>query len=444
MFTLVALYTKYVDIPWNKRPLLYKLLLCGIAGWIIFILLDSFIFIFAPISFEPVIGPVKYLGYNSNYPSLLISNILRDISVIGLLTVLWSNLVVTYNIMYGNEKTWKKILHNKILILFIVCFSIIMIIGETISVKIQDNIFIVDAEFSKLSGICIVIFLIIYIFVSILFVFSFRHGSKNFFFGTYRRQIKFLELGTIFIVIGFLIRVITGFFLTIFIKEYPNDLLIFLSHFIGHLFWIFSPIFTYFGIKVPFEEINLENENIYLIGNKSLRKFIEQSFLGFLIFKNNKLIYCSERICHIFKVPIHVIKNWDKKDYISMIHPSDQHRVSRNCEEKKENEQNFKKFDEIKNNQKPSFTETKVFRIITKDDNIKWIRQASQIVIIGENCINYDILIDISEQKNLAQKYQESEEKFQNICQAAKDLILFFDSDGIITTHDIIVDNLGH
>ena len=74
---------RYRSIAWKNWPQIPKFLFISMLGWFTFITLDIIIFLVASLSFST--APIGvYSGYDLNYASLFIANILRDFSSMGI------------------------------------------------------------------------------------------------------------------------------------------------------------------------------------------------------------------------------------------------------------------------------------------------------------------------------------------------------------------------
>jgi len=90
IIVLFSLNKKYKGEPLMKRPSLHIYFFLGIAGWLLYMILDTIIFAIAPLSLVGPLTPgIAIQGYTAEYPSLLIANLLRDFGIIGAILTAW-------------------------------------------------------------------------------------------------------------------------------------------------------------------------------------------------------------------------------------------------------------------------------------------------------------------------------------------------------------------
>ncbi|WP_371806362.1 PAS domain S-box protein [Candidatus Lokiarchaeum ossiferum] len=421
---------QFHDIKWGERPLTHKLLVYGLTGWVVFISLDLFIFLFAGISFNAYTPFGVYTGYDADYPSLFIANILRDVCGFGLLVLLICYFIIPFNLRYGEKWTTEKITQNKGMLILFLLFTIILILGENVSAIISEKGIVLDATWGEISGVSIFLFIILFMISSIRFAVILNSSSSNFITGSYKHQIKFLQLGIFCIGFGFLFLFVMGMFKLAFPSFFESDIIRFLIHLLGHCFWITSPIFIIMGIRFPIEELNPENEDFKRIGMQKLREFIDNSFLGFLIFKDSNIIYANPKLSELFGYSKETIENWKMAEFFDQIHINDKNRVKEFFSDLQTDHmlQNFI-----------------TYQINTNQNKSKWVQQAVNVFNLKNGQIIQSVIIDITEQKQLALRIEESEKKFQKLFLNTKDMIVQLDCDGLIVEiNPAVLDILGY
>ncbi len=135
---------------------------------------------------------------------------------------------------------------------------------------------------------------------------------------------------------------------------------------------------------------------------EKFRVLTEQSLLGIAILQDDKIKYANQAIAEIDDVTIKEMLAWNPMDFAKLIHPDDRHFAVEQGKKKQMGE-----------------TENIVlhysYRIITKDNQLKWLDQFSKTISFEGKSADLITLIDITELKIAEQKLIESEQKFRNI-----------------------------
>ncbi len=251
LIVLLKLYKKYLHTIFRQRPLLNQLYIIGLLGWFGYLSLDIIIPIIAPISFISPFPDGKHVGYLSAYPSLLIANILRDIGLLGAIITSWSYLIAAFSIKYGELRTKKVFLDNKIVMFLIVIFSIITTFGDRVMVETYNNQVYTTATWEGIYGVFLVSVIILFFGSGILLFSILKSTVTTETDAKYRKKVKFLMYGVIAVIGGntywlFLSQLRKWF--NPWIME--NGLYgIFGFNWIGHFIWMLSPIFIFLGLK---------------------------------------------------------------------------------------------------------------------------------------------------------------------------------------------------
>ncbi|QEE17030.1 hypothetical protein DSAG12_02862 [Promethearchaeum syntrophicum] len=258
IIVLFSLNKKYKGIPLMKRPSLHIYFLMGIAGWILYMVLDTIIFAIAPLSLEGPLtlgDPIK--GYTSEYPSLFFANILRDIGIIGAILTAWFYCMAAVRINTGislNRKIFgskKKILPIKgfkitwghFSLLLAISLLIVFIILDQIKIEILDS---TTVHVSSDWGIAMILIIILYGFSTILMVKQLFELRKTQMEIEFKRRAKFLGWSIIIFTSGIYYWALLGYLVGAFpsLKEFSLEFL-----YLGHILWMTSAIFVYSAFK---------------------------------------------------------------------------------------------------------------------------------------------------------------------------------------------------
>jgi hypothetical protein len=252
MFLLVILVLnhRWRGVPFRQRPTLHQVIIGGLSWWFIYIAFDTILYVIAPISFsEPPIGvQLSGVGYDPDYPSLFIANIMRDIGFTGALLLGWAYLFASILISAGEEKFRKKISRNPIILAIIIISTIIFVANDVISVTVSSTNVNVTAGFNGVAGSSILSTIFIYFLGGGLLIRalnrSFRTQSQEI-----RNQLRFITLGIIFMGLGhsywFTLGLLVPIIPHIIFAVKPIEIL----YYIGHSFWTCAAIFIYLGFR---------------------------------------------------------------------------------------------------------------------------------------------------------------------------------------------------
>lgn len=257
LIIILKLNKKYKGLSFREKPQLNTLYLIGLLGWLIYISLDIFIYVIAPLSFSELTPPAKYIGYDSNFPSLVIANILRDLGFVGALVISWCYFIAAFNIRYGENQTKRFFGKNRVIQALILISSVILSAGDAIQVEIKDRKAIVNAKWSGIEGAFIIIVILLFITSVVLLTFSLRSTLPSFSDKKLRKRIKLLILGTLFMSFGHIYWLVLSQLIEIpAIAEILSIQTWYITaHWIGHMLWTLSPIFIFSGFS-------LKNQNM--------------------------------------------------------------------------------------------------------------------------------------------------------------------------------------
>ncbi len=269
LFVLISLNKKYKEISFSQRPPIHKFFVYGILGWIWYMIFDSIIYIIAPLSIpEGTIFPLVQIGgeflpiiqgYNIEYPSLFIANILRDLAMPGGIIMAWFYCAASVKILNGvnlHEQVFgseEKIIDmGKVSLkwgtLWKICAIIIIILLvalDGIIVK-EKNSGDVDIVSNWAYGTFLI--LIFFTFATILMVKQMINLRKTEMDDEFKNRAKNLGRSIITFTIGLYYWGLLGSIA----KLLPDQTLeianiIFLI--IGHVIWILSAIYVYLAFQ---------------------------------------------------------------------------------------------------------------------------------------------------------------------------------------------------
>jgi hypothetical protein len=230
---------------WKDRAQFHKSFLFGMISWTIYIFLDLLIYICAGLSMDATTPYGTYQGYDTNFPSLVIVNILRDISFVASIVVSWNYLIAAFALLFDEEKVKSVFTKNAITIFLMIALTIIIAGGDIIQISLSAEGINVSGIFNGFAGLSIALNVLIYVISAILLfrtlsVITSEDPSKIF-----KKKIKFFMWGVLFMGFGHIYWLILGL-ISLFA---PNILIlpILFYYFLGHSFWTISPVLIYLG-----------------------------------------------------------------------------------------------------------------------------------------------------------------------------------------------------
>jgi PAS domain S-box-containing protein len=237
-------------------------------GWFVFISLDLILFPIATLSFSNAIPGTQYSGYNMEYPSLLMANILRDVSTIGTMLVIGSFFFTALNLRFGNEVV-RKILSNKLIILIIFISFKLLIYGDRLIISITNEYVVVDSDMQGFSAIAFALGLLLYLIAVIIITFQFKDLKVYIVSNRSKKQLKSLIYALFLHILGFFIFLLMGLIQNLIPLIFQQYHLRFIFQIGGHSVWILSGLILGFSLKFPFEHLGQSNRDFLNIG-KSL------------------------------------------------------------------------------------------------------------------------------------------------------------------------------
>jgi hypothetical protein len=254
---------KNKHINWKDRPQFHRSFLMGMMAWTIYILLDIFIYTCAGLSMDDTTPFGTYQGYDPNYPSLNGVNILRDIAFGASAIMSWNYLIAAFALRYDEENIEAVFTKNFITIFLMAMITLIITVGDVVQVTVSESGISVGGIFNGFAGLSIALNVIIYIICALLLYITLREVSREDPSKDFKKRIRFFMWGIIFMGIGHIYWVIIGLIQSL----NPSILALpeMLYFFLGHSFWIISPVLIYFGFgkgKKTANEEDLEKEEI--------------------------------------------------------------------------------------------------------------------------------------------------------------------------------------
>lgn len=384
----------YRDIPWNGRPIVNRLLIIGMSGWLVYIFLDIFIYLIAPISMDGVIAPAYFIGYDIRYPSLTFANILRDFAFAGACIILWSYFLIALIIRYGEAATFKILKNHPSIVIFILFSSILFIINDQVGVSITETQVKVNAVFTGISGISLITFILFYFLSAILLNRSFQIGFSidPTMMEKLKVRINALTTGIFFMGFGNLYWVILGLIQGI-VPGLNTEFYRVILHFLGHAIWATSPILMYYGLRRPLK-ITPKKEDYERIARDKIHIFIGDNIFGSVIFKGDNIVYVNKFAADFFEYTQDELEKIDYPQFLKFVYPDDYQSVVDYYVSILQHQSEMNKID---------------FRAITKSGKIKWLHLYAISYIYNNDLILQSMFLDISTQKQLEEKIHDSE-----------------------------------
>ena len=143
-------------------------------------------------------------------------------------------------------------------------------------------------------------------------------------------------------------------------------------------------------------------------------KFLEeQSLVGIVIYRDNKVIYANRALFEIFEYSAEEFFTWDTPMLDILVHPDDKEMVTSRFYKRLSGE--------------PGLLQRYDFRILTKNGAVKWVTMHVQRLEF-EGAITLAIfIIDITDRKKTETALIESENRFRAIIETARDFIFIKD-----------------
>jgi hypothetical protein len=250
LIAILFINQKYHGTNFRNRPLLHKFLLIGLFGWLIYTIMDVILWELAWDSIPIESAPGVYSGYPSEYPKLLIANILRDFGALGGMIMNWSFLIASYCIKWGESKTKKIFWENKVVRYFVILFTLVLVAGDQVSVTIWEDGSLSASSLTVGLGLIFVLSgLIFYFIAAILLIQSLIQAGKEDRDLSFKKKLRVLSLGILFMGIGHVYWIIYSQIGNAF-PDWTAQTIVWVSFsLIGHLLWMCSPICISIALK---------------------------------------------------------------------------------------------------------------------------------------------------------------------------------------------------
>ena len=260
LFLIVSIFIakQFRNAPRQERPLLNRLFLAGIIGWTVYITLDIFIYVFAGWSFDALSPLGTYSGYNLEYLSLLIVQILRDIGMAGAMIITVSYFLAAFTIQMGEIKT-RRYFFNIPSFVGISVISLVIIYYDQIAVTISASGISVSAIWNSWSGLSLFIIILLYIMSAIILSLALREANISENSKETKRKIRFLIAGVLFMALGHFYWFILGQ-LVIYAPLFIGMFNVIALYVFGHMLWATSPICIYVGLSYKKKQKNQTSE----------------------------------------------------------------------------------------------------------------------------------------------------------------------------------------
>ncbi len=269
IIVLSSLNKKYKGVSIFKRPSLHQYFVLGIAGWILYMILDIIIFAIAPLSLSEPLTPGIMQGYTIEYPSLLFANILRDIGIIGAIFTAWFYCMAAVRIntgislngkIFGSDKKILSIKNFKLTwghfsSILAVTILIIFIILDQIKIEIIDSTTI---HVSSDWGIAMILIIILYSISTILMVQQLFKIRKTQMEIEYKHRATLLGWSIIIFTSGILYWALMGILLGNYESIKQFSLVFF---YFGHIIWMISAILIFQAFKQIKSDLGKDEQN---------------------------------------------------------------------------------------------------------------------------------------------------------------------------------------
>jgi PAS domain S-box-containing protein len=143
---------------------------------------------------------------------------------------------------------------------------------------------------------------------------------------------------------------------------------------------------------------------------EKFRIIAEQSLLGISIMQDGKIKYANQAVSDINEYPLEEMMAWESIDFVKIIHPDDLEFATEQAKMKQLG---------LEEDQVSHYS----YRLITKQQQLKWVDQFSKSILYEGNPANFITIIDITDRINAEQNLKESEEKYRNLSTRYSELL---------------------
>lgn len=150
------------------------------------------------------------------------------------------------------------------------------------------------------------------------------------------------------------------------------------------------------------------------------RLMAEQNLMGIVILQDDKLKYVNQATSEIGGYDIQEMLNWNTIEWVNIIFPDDLPFVLEQARKKQLGDDT-------------GIVNRYSYRVITKDQKIKWVEQYSKTITFQGKPADFILLTDITERKKAELEIQESEKIFRELVELLPDIVFETDSNFKLT-----------
>ncbi|MFX1569127.1 MAG: PAS domain S-box protein [Promethearchaeota archaeon] len=147
---------------------------------------------------------------------------------------------------------------------------------------------------------------------------------------------------------------------------------------------------------------------------EKFRSITEQSIMSILVIQDGLIKYINERVSQINGYSEEEILNWGPYEFMKVVHPEDKDFILEQAKKKQSGD--------------PDVTPQHQYRLIRKDNEIRWIENFSKTINFDGKPADLVTTIDITDKIKAEQKLKESEEKYRYLIENALEGVWVIDS----------------
>lgn len=160
-------------------------------------------------------------------------------------------------------------------------------------------------------------------------------------------------------------------------------------------------------------------EEALIESEQKFRVISERTMIGVGILQDEVLKYANQALADIFGYSVEELLNWEPGESAKVIHPDDRDFVTEQGRKKQLGEENIV----------PNYS----YRLITKNNQLKWVDNHSKTITYMGKTANLVTLIDISKHKQAEKALRESKNKYQMLVEKLQEGVLLEDVEGRIS-----------
>lgn len=237
-----------------------KVYIIAFYAWFFYMVLDTIIPIIAPLSYNGEVNVSFLIGYDLQYPSLFIANVLRDIQLICAFIMIIFTYGATQIIKFGEEIGIKKFKRKKILVFFTIA-TILCLIFDSIEISYNQTLKILTVTNSwellgPLGWIGFLLYLGLMTYNSMI-IFTEYNKNKDILNKWERRKLFYFALGYSLLLAGLYYWIIVPLFGVLFAFNFEKILF----NVLGYLIWSLAPLAFYQALKMQKQGKNEEKRS---------------------------------------------------------------------------------------------------------------------------------------------------------------------------------------